>query len=120
MGRYAAGDVLLVPVALDGGGVPKTRPVVVVRAIDPGRLLVCPVSSKPPSDAPAIPLAIHDFSSGGLDLFDESYIVISRVLAVRSSAVIGKKGRLSPEALALLTSRVAGPDAGNGSGRHHR
>lgn len=106
MGQYACGDVLLAPVALDDRTPKKTRPVIVVRSGDSGVLHVCPVSSKPPSDAPCIPLTIDDFSSGGLDLFSESYIMTSRVLTLAGSAVIGKKGRLTNEALAEMTAQL--------------
>ncbi len=106
MGQYVQGDVLLASVALDDRTVPKTRPVVVIRAGESGSLHICPVSSKPPSDAPSLPLSIDDFASGGLDLFGESYVMTSRVLCLQSGRVIGKKGRLTPEALAEITARV--------------
>ena len=106
MGQYVKGDVLLATVALDDRTPPKTRPVIVIRTEEPGRIHICPVSSKPPSDAPCLPLTIDDFSTGGLDLFGESYIMTSRVLTLRSGAVIGKKGRLTPESLAEITAQV--------------
>jgi mRNA-degrading endonuclease toxin of MazEF toxin-antitoxin module len=106
MGQYAAGDVLLASVALDDRTPPKARPVVVIRTEPTGHICICPVSSKPPSDAPSIPLSIDDFSTGGLDLFSESYIMTSRVLWLHCSAVIGKKGRLTQESLAEIQSRA--------------
>ena len=106
MGQYVKGDVLLASVALDDRTRPKTRPVVVIRADGSGRVFVCPVSSKPPSDAPSLPLTIDDFSTGGLDLFGESYVMTSRVLSLTSGKVIGKKGRLTAESLAEITGRV--------------
>ena len=106
MGQYVNGDVLLAPVALDERTRPKTRPVVVIRTEEPGRIHICPVSSKPPSDAPSLPLSIDDFATGGLDLFGESYVMTSRVLCLRSGTVTGKKGRLTTEALAEITARV--------------
>jgi len=105
MGQYVKGDVLLASVALDDRTAPKTRPVVVIRTEEPGRLHICPVSSKAPSDAPCLPLTIDNFSTGGLDLFGESYVMTSRVLTLRSGDVIGKKGRLTAESLA----EIAGP-----------
>jgi len=106
MGKFAEGDVLLASVALDDRTQPKTRPVVVVRAEESGRIHVCPVSSKPPSDAPSLPVSIDDFSDGGLDLFAESYVMTSRVLCLRNGDVIGKRGRLTLEAIATITSQV--------------
>jgi len=112
MGQYAVGDVLLASVALDDRTPPKTRPVIVIGAGESGTIRIYPVSSKPPSDAPCLPLTIDDFSTGGLDLFSESYIMISRVLTLRAGAVIGKKGRLSNEFLVEITARV--PPSGSG------
>lgn len=103
MGQYVKGDVLLASVALDDRTAPKIRPVVVIRTEEPGRLHICPVSSKAPSDAPCLPLTLDDFSTGGLDLFGESYVMTSRVLTIRSGDVTGKKGRLTAESLAEIT-----------------
>ena len=113
MGQYVKGDVLLASVALDDRTSPKTRPVVVIRTQEPGMVCICPVSSKPPSDAPCLPVTIDDFATGGLDLFGESYVLTSRLLTIRSSDVIGKKGRLTMESFAEITGRVpAAPLAG--------
>jgi hypothetical protein len=125
MGQYVEGDVLLASVALDDLTAPKTRPVVVIRTEEPGRIHICPVSSKPPSDAPSLPLSIDDFVTGGLDLFGESYVMTSRVLSLRSGAVIGKKGRLTTESFAEITSRVpaallTGPETGRNPARSRK
>ena len=106
MGQYVKGDVLLASVALDDRTAPKTRPVVVIRTEESGRVHICPVSSKPPSDAPCIPISLDDFSKGGLDLFGESYVMTSRVLTLTSGKVVGKKGRLTAESLAEIIGRV--------------
>lgn len=106
MGQYLRGDALLASVALDNRSAPKTRPVIVVCASADGTVLVCPVSSKPPTDAPSLPLTIDDFAAGGLDLFGESYIMTSRIVTLRSGQVIGKKGRLTSDSLDEVTGRV--------------
>ena len=106
MGLYLRGDVLLASVSLDDRTGPKIRPVVVISTGEDGSIHVCPVSSKPPSDAPVLPLSIDDFVSGGLDLFGESYVIISRVTTIRSSGVIGKKGRLTAESVDSITARL--------------
>jgi mRNA interferase MazF len=106
MGQYVKGDVLLASVALDNRTPPKIRPVVVIRTEETGGVFICPVSSKPPSDAPSLPLTIDDFATGGLDLFYESYVMTSRVLTLKSGDVIGKKGRLTKESLAEIAERT--------------
>jgi mRNA interferase MazF len=106
MGQYTTGDVLLASVALDNRSSPKTRPVVVIRADADGTVHVCPVSSKAPTDSPCLPLSIDDFATGGLDLFSESYVMTSRVTTIRSSGVIGKRGRLTKDYLAEILARA--------------
>jgi len=105
MGQYDTGDVLLASVALDDRTPPKVRPVVVIGADVPGRIRICPVSSRP-FDAPCLPLALDDFAAGGLEMFGESYVMTSRVLTLRNADVIGKKGRLSPDSLAEIAGRT--------------
>jgi mRNA-degrading endonuclease toxin of MazEF toxin-antitoxin module len=103
MGHYVRGDVILVSVALDDRTSPKARPVIVIASDEPGILYICPVSSKPPSDAPSLPLSLSDFASGGLDIFGESFVMTSRVLTIQSGDVIGKKGRLTAESIAEIS-----------------
>jgi len=102
MGQYARGDVVLAPLALENRGVVKIRPAVVIGTGAQDEVWLCPVSSKPSSDAPSVPVSLEDFSRGGLDLFHESYILTSRVCRIRCGEIIGKKGRLSVEITATL------------------
>jgi mRNA interferase MazF len=125
MGQYVKGDVLLASVALDNRTLPKTRPVVVIRTEEPGRVHICPISSKPPSDEPSLSLSLTDFTTGGLDLFGQSYVMTSRVLSMRSGDVIGKKGRLTKESLAEIAGRIpavtqSGPAPAIKSGRSQK
>jgi mRNA interferase MazF len=56
--------------------------------------MVCPVSSKFPSDAPFIPLSPRDFLEGGLDICDESYVLTAMSFQIQPGEIIGKKGRV--------------------------
>jgi mRNA-degrading endonuclease toxin of MazEF toxin-antitoxin module len=95
--------------SLDEKSPAKIRPAIVVQAGTDGGVRVCPVSSKPPTDAPCIPISLGDFSEGGLDLFGESYVMFSRVRTLRSGDVIGKKGRLTQESLAEIVAGIPDP-----------
>jgi mRNA interferase MazF len=106
MGHYCRGDVVIAPVACEERGGIKTRPAVVIGTGDRGEVYVCPISSKPPSDAPCIPINLDDFSERGLDLFSESYVLTSRVFVIRSGAIIGKRGRLTTESVSSVIIRV--------------
>jgi mRNA interferase MazF len=106
MGNYSLGNVVIAPVACEDRGGVKTRPAVVIGMTEKGEVYLCPVSSKPPSDAPCVSISLDDFSEGGLDLFNESYVLTSRVRMIRSGDVIGKRGQLTEEAFQAITSRV--------------
>lgn len=99
MGSYVRGDVLLAPVRFGRGGKWKIRPVVVMDKGVNGELFVSPVSSRPPSDSPWLSLRIEDFTEGGLDLFSQSYLLVSRICRITPADVVGKKGRLRPGVL---------------------
>jgi mRNA interferase MazF len=109
MGRYLPGDVILVSVSIDDRRHKKIRPAVVVVSGDGRNLSVCPVSSKPASDSVSVPVSIDDFTDGGLDLFSESYVLLSRLIVIRSGDVMGKKGRLSSESFSEIASHVQAP-----------
>lgn len=106
MGTYLRGDVLLAPLCIPDARGGKVRPVVVLKTGGPGELLVCPVSSTPPFDGPGTPLSLDDFSCGGLDLLAVSYLLTGRVCRVRVADVIGKKGRLTGDAIRDLLPAV--------------
>jgi mRNA interferase MazF len=118
MGHYQRGDVILASVTLDDRSSAKTRPAVVIACDKTGAILVCPVSSKPPSDASCMPVSLDDFAAGGLDLFGESYVMTSRLLTLRGGDVIGKKGRLTAESLAEITGRVPAAMLPNNGSTH--
>jgi mRNA interferase MazF len=101
MGHYTRGDVVIAPVAFEERGGIKTRPAVVIATGRNNEVYLCPVSSKPASDAPCVPISLDDFSEGGLDLF-----LTSRVRMIRSGEVLGKRGRLTEEAIASIAIQV--------------
>jgi mRNA interferase MazF len=106
MGLYAAGDIVLAPIRFRDSGERKVRPAVVVAAGQAGFLTLCPVSSKPPADTPSVPLSLSDFARGGLDIFDESYVLTSYPCTVRSADIIAKKGCLASDSFAAIVALV--------------
>ncbi len=113
MGHYQRGDVILAPVAFEERSGAKTRPAVVISASENGDVHICPVSSRPPTDAPCISICLDDFSEGGLDLFEESYILTTRIRTIRSGEVVGKRGRLTQECIALVAEQTSGQKTKN-------
>ncbi len=114
MSTYKPGDVILAPVLPGTSWERKVRPAVVL-SVDGGDLMVCPVSSSPSTDRPSKKLELYDFSSGGLDITGESYILLTCHCRVRVRDVIGLKGRLLPEFLQDLKDCFMA--AGTGSKR---
>lgn len=108
MGEYFPGDVVLAPVRMGGfQSVRKNRPAIVIGLCEKGTLRVCPVTSKEPAvDTPFKTLDLLDFAAGGLDLFDESYALVAEVCTIRKADVVGKKGRLTEDALAAVLSLI--------------
>jgi len=102
MTQYSTGDVILARIRIKGRGEMKVRPAVVIHTSAGGDPLVYPVSHAPSWDQPSIPLTLHDFTEGGLDIMDESYVLTGQVQKIGISAVIGKKGRLSREAMEAI------------------
>ena len=95
MGHFARGDVIIAQVPCFGRGGAKLRPAVVVGRDRNNNLLVVPVSSQPSTDSPSLPLSLDDFQEGGLDMFNESYILFSHVSTIHPRDVVGKRGRLT-------------------------
>lgn len=109
MGHFIKGDVIIAQVPCFGRTGAKIRPAVVIGSDQDGALLVVPVSSKPSTDMPSLPLSLDDFRDGGLDMFNESYILFSQVSTIQPRNVVGKRGHLTNE----FTDRViAGVTAG--------
>jgi hypothetical protein len=108
MGTYFPGDVLLARVRLPGRSDPKTRPVVVRACLPGGVLEVVPVTSRIPVHGSCLPLSPGDFGEGGLDICDESYVLVGITVTVTTGEVIGKKGRLNAKTMADIPCRREG------------
>lgn len=52
------------------------------------------------------PVELYDFESGGLDLFSESYILLSEKRTIRKRDIVCRKGRLSWEFIMEITNRT--------------
>ena len=106
MGQYRRGDVVIAPIAFEEQSGVKIRPAVVIATGKNNEVYLCPVSSKPASDAPSVPISLDDFSEGGLDLFGESHVLTSRVRIIRSGEVMGKRGRLTEQSITSISVQV--------------
>jgi mRNA interferase MazF len=107
MVQYARGDVVLASISIDDRSSAKIRPAIVIETGENGEVIVCPVSSRPPFDAPGVPISLDDFAEGGLDLFNESYVMTSRIRTIRNRDLIGKKGRLTSQVITEIAVLVS-------------
>ena len=107
--NYTRGDVVLGPVRIGSGAGSKIRPLVVVDAENDGNIHVCPVSSKISLDISSLPIDLHDFSEGGLDLFETSYVLTLYVYPLHPGEVVGLKGRLTEECIRSIEAMVSLP-----------
>ena len=97
------GDVVLASGLFSGDR--KIRPAVVISGDDLKAIVVCPVSSKRPTDTAWVTIDLHDFAEGGLDVFDESYVIVGHRCSIRNTAIVGKrKGRLSGDMIRTICS----------------
>jgi mRNA interferase MazF len=106
MSHFQKGDMIIGSVSFEERSGPKVRPCIVVAAGDNNVLFVCPVSSRPSYDECSVPLSILDFYTGGLDMFEESYVLPSRVLKIKSGDVLGKRGRLSDQCILRIIKEI--------------
>ena len=95
MTRYFPGDVVVASMDMGGPGGRKTRPAVVIAESGKNRFLLCPVTSRRPEGSDFFPLGLDDFETGGLDLFEESYVLVSNAETIEGRYIHGKKGRLT-------------------------
>ena len=107
MSQFRCGDVVLVSLILPNSGSPKTRPAIILGSDPERNLLVCPVSHKPSHDTSSIPLSIDDFEEGGLDLFDDSYILLEHLVKIHPREVKGKKGHLIEKTIFQVMSELS-------------
>ncbi|KAF1078841.1 type II toxin-antitoxin system PemK/MazF family toxin [Methanogenium sp. MK-MG] len=98
------GDIILAPFRLGNSTYP--RPLVILSVAEEGDMQVCPVTSRPPSDSPALECSIHHFREGGLDLFEDSYILIHKRGTISERSIRYKKGTLEPDYFRTVLENV--------------
>lgn len=97
MGSYRERDVVLAPFSFYPGENAKVRPAIVLLE-EQGALLLAPCSRRQAGSVSAITIDLDDFEEGGLELFEESVVLLAHQAKVPKRKVITKKGRLTREA----------------------
>jgi len=99
------GDVILATVSMNSKSQEKVRPAVIMNDSGGKEIELCPVTSRVPKSGAFIPVELYDFESGGLDMFSESYILLSEKKTIRKKDIVCRKGRLSKEFIMEINSR---------------
>jgi len=104
MSTYKKRDVVLAPFSFYPGDQPKVRPAIVLSE-ESGDLLLAPCSRRLPESLSAITIDLDDFEEGGLELFEESVVLVAHLTKMPKRKVISKKGRLTKEAFTKIVQR---------------
>ena len=93
MGRFVKGDVVIIPFPFTDLSNLKKRPAFVVADLPGDDIIVCQITSKAKSDSFALPLAAHDFISGGLSV--DSFIRPNKLFTADKNIILSVAGHLS-------------------------
>jgi mRNA interferase MazF len=92
MGKFVKGDVVVIPFPFTDLSGSKKRPAFVVADLSGDDIIVCQITSKSKSDPFALPLAAHDFSSGGLPV--DSFIRPNKIFTADKNSILSVAGHL--------------------------
>lgn len=96
MGRFVAGDVLVVPFPFTDLSAEKRRPALVLAEREFDDYILCQITSKAWHD-PAVEIPEEGFEEGGLE--KTSYARPDRVFTVNEDVILRKAGHVSPRIL---------------------
>lgn len=96
MGKFVAGDVVVIPFPFTDFSAEKKRPALVIAERDFDDYILCQITSRPWHE-PAVEIADADFEQGGLE--KPSYARPDRVFTVHESVIDRRAGTISPEKL---------------------
>jgi hypothetical protein len=101
MNPYRPRDVVIVPFPFQQGEGKKNRPAVVL-AVESDQVRLAPCTRRSADGISAVRIDLDDFEEGGLDLFEESNVLIAHHATVPVKKVIKKKGKLTKEAFEAI------------------
>ena len=104
MGRFAKGEVVVVPFPFTDSDNWKPRPAVVVAQLSRNDSIVCAIMTTRHSDGYSIPLSDTDFQQGGID--HASVIRPNRLFTADDKWIITAKGKLNPGKLLEVIQKL--------------
>ena len=97
MHSYQPRDVVIVPFPFLHGESRKNRPAVVL-SVESDTALLAPCTRRAADGISAVSIDLEDFEEGGLDLFEESTVLIAYQTTVPIKKIQKKKGKLTKNA----------------------
>src|SRR5438876_1020666 len=102
MAGFVRGDVVVIPFPFSDLSAAKRRPALVLAALTGDDIIVCQITSQSVSDSYAIPIAVGDFTSGGLR--HDSNVRPNRLFTADSNIVLYQAGTLKPAKVAEVVA----------------
>ena len=104
MGAFAAGQIVVLPFPFSDLSHNKYRPALLIADAGRGDWIACQITSKSYSDIRAVPIALSDFESGGLQL--DSYARPGKLFTANETLFSGMPGVLKTEKLHQIRNSV--------------
>ncbi|HUT93964.1 MAG TPA: type II toxin-antitoxin system PemK/MazF family toxin [Thermoguttaceae bacterium] len=104
MGAFVKGDVVVAPFPFSDLSSTKKRPALVVATLTGDDVILCQITSQAVADGYAVPLADHDFTSGGLR--QASNIRPNRLFTAERSIVLYRAGTISPAKMQEVLAKL--------------
>ena len=104
MGRFVKGETVVLPFPFSDLSSSKRRPALVIAPLPGDDVILCMITSKAVRNDRAIPLAVSDFTSGGLPL--SSYIRPDRLFTADSRIVTRSVGNLTSDKLQEVVDAI--------------
>lgn len=104
MGKFVAGDVIVINFPFSDFSAQKRRPALVLAQAEFGNLILCQITSKPYSSQTSIKIENDNFKKGGLPVV--SYARPDKIFTVEPSIIQKKAGSLKKTSLNKVLSKV--------------
>ena len=105
-GRFARGDVVVIPFPFSDLTQAKRRPALVIAASGPEDFILCQITSKAVRDGLEVSIEDADFREGTLR--QSSNVRPNRLFTADGRLILYKAGALTPGAMGRVTERLVG------------
>ena len=104
MGKFAAGDVVLVPFPFSDLKGQKVRPALVLAKVEFANLILCQITSRAYSSKLSIKIGSGDFESGSLPV--ASFVRVDKLFTADQTLIKGVAGKLKKTTRSKIIKKV--------------